>query len=80
MVGKIIKNISNDYTVLSLDKKYVCKASGKIRKLKMIPLVGDNVEFDEKNCYIEKILNRKNSLVRPPVSNVEQAFISAVTK
>lgn len=80
MIGKIIKNISNDYTVLCDNKKYVCKASGKIRKLNMTPLVGDNVEFDQNKFYIKEILKRKNQLVRPSVSNIDQAFIITSVK
>ena len=74
MEGKIIKIISNDYTVKS-DKLYICKSRGKFRNDKVTPLVGDNVVFDEENNYILKIKTRKNELVRPPVSNIDQAYI-----
>ena len=30
MQGIIIKNISNDYTILSENEKYICKARGKL--------------------------------------------------
>ena len=75
MQGKIIKNISNDYTVLSNNNIYVCKSRGKFRNLKLTPLVGDEVDFDEKNNYILNIYPRKNELLRPPVSNIDQAVI-----
>ena len=75
MNGKIIKIISNDYTVLTDKKAYVCKSRGKFRNEKITPLVGDNVIFDEKNNYILEIKSRKNELVRPPVSNIDQAVI-----
>lgn len=80
MTGKIVKNISNDYTVSSNGELYVCKARGKIRTLDIKPLVGDNVIFDETNNYIMEILPRKNFLRRPPISNVDQAFIITSTK
>ncbi|MBD9085679.1 ribosome small subunit-dependent GTPase A [bacterium] len=80
MNGKIIKNISNDYTVLSNNQYYVCKARGKIRNLKITPLVGDEVVFDEKNNYILEIKPRRNELVRPPICNVDQAFIITSAK
>ena len=80
MQGQIIKNVSNDYTVLSENKKFICKARGKFRKLNLIPLVGDYVIFDEKNNYILEILPRKNSLVRPPVSNIDQIIIVTSVK
>lgn len=75
MIGRIIKCISNDYTVLADDKTYLCKSRGKFRKLQLTPLVGDLVKFDEQHCYILEILPRKNSLVRPPVANIDQAIL-----
>ncbi len=75
MIGKIIKNISNDYTVLANNNLYVCKSRGKFRNLNITPLVGDNVIFDEKNKYILEIQPRKNSLVRPPVANIDNCVI-----
>lgn len=80
MQGRIIKLISNDYTVLADDKLYVCKARGKFRNLNITPLVGDLVDFDEFNNYIMEIGARNNSLVRPPVSNIDQAIIIASVK
>ena len=44
MEGRIIRQISNDYTVLS-DKEYICKARGVFRKNAETPLVGDIVEL-----------------------------------
>lgn len=79
MNGRIIKNISNDYTVLA-DKEYVCKVRGKIRNLNIIPKVGDKVIFDKNNNYITDILERKNSLTRPPICNVDKAFIITSVK
>ena len=79
MVGKIIKQVSNDYTVKS-DKLYICKARGKFRNLHVTPLVGDNVEFDPDNKYILDILDRKNELERPSISNVDQAVIVTSVK
>lgn len=75
MQGKIIKQISNDYTVLVNNEKIVCKARGKFRNLKITPLVGDEVIIDLENKYIKEILPRKNELVRPSVANVDQAII-----
>ena len=80
MNGKIIKQISNDYTVKCKDNYYVCKARGKFRKMKVTPLVGDNVIIDEKNKYILEIEKRSNELVRPPIANVDQAVIITSVK
>lgn len=75
--GRIIKQISNDYTVQSQvdDKIYVCKARGKFRKMEISPLVGDFVNFDADERYILDVLPRKNELNRPRISNVDQAMI-----
>lgn len=77
--GKIIKIISNDYTVLS-NQEYICKSRGKFRKQKITPLVGDNVIFDANQNYILEIKPRKNELVRPPVANIDQTFIITSVK
>lgn len=75
MQGIIIKNISNDYTVRVNDTDYICKPRGKFRLNNVSPLVGDIVNIDEINNYILEILPRRNSLVRPPIANVDQAVI-----
>ena len=80
MIGTIIKNISNDYTVISNNQLYICKPCGKLRNQKKIPLVGDQVTFDEKNNYILDISKRKNELIRPPVANIDQAIIVTSVK
>lgn len=81
MRGRIIKLISNDYTVYTNNQcEYICKSRGKFRNEKVKPLVGDIVDFDEKNHYILNIEKRKNELVRPPVSNVDQVIIVTSTK
>ena len=80
MEGLIIKNISNDYTVKSNNNVYICKARGKFKKDKIIPLVGDKVTFDENNNYIMKIHKRKNNLIRPSVANVDQALVVTSVK
>ena len=75
MIGKIIKNISNLYTVLADNKEYVCQPRGVFRKDKITPLVGDIVEFDQQNLLIMKILPRKNQLLRPNVANIDYCVI-----
>lgn len=75
MTGRIIKNISNDYTIESDNKLYICKPCGKLRMKNITPLVGDFVEFDENNNYLLNILPRKNELVRPSIANVDYGVI-----
>jgi ribosome biogenesis GTPase len=81
MQGKIIKGISGFYYVHT-DKNsvYECKAKGIFRKNKIKPLVGDNVEIDvideqEKKGNVVEIYERTNELIRPAVSNVDQALV-----
>lgn len=77
-VGKIIKSLSGFYYVLCEGEVYQCRGRGNFRKKKVTPLVGDLVEFKAENKeegYILSIENRKNELVRPPISNVDQALI-----
>ena len=80
MQGLIIQNISNDYKVKNSNCIYTCKARGKFRKDKIIPLVGDTVIFDENNNYILEIKKRKNFLIRPTVANIDQALIVTSVK
>lgn len=80
MRGRIIKNISNDYTIDNNGKLYTCKPRGKFRLNNQIPLVGDIVEFDEINNYILNIESRKNELIRPSIANVDMAVIVTSVK
>lgn len=75
MKGQIVKVISNDYTVKYEDKKIVCKARGVFRNRNITPLAGDYCLFDVDNKLITDILDRKNELKRPPVSNIDYAII-----
>ena len=78
ITGKIIKGIGGFYYVETADTVYECKARGNFRNKKIIPLVGDNVEItvnENAENRIENILPRKNSLIRPPLANIDQLFI-----
>lgn len=80
MEGRIIKNISNDYVVKVDNELYTCKPRGKFRISNLTPLVGDIVEIDNNNNYIIDIKKRKNSLIRPSVSNIDKAIIVTSVK
>ena len=73
--GKIVKQISNDYTVKVDNKSYICKARGKFRNMGITPLVGDNALIDCNTKCIIEIKSRKNELIRPSIANVDQAVI-----
>ncbi len=77
MTGLIIKIISNQYTILTEEgQEVLAVAMGKLR-LGSKPLVGDKVEYEllDGRYAIQKILPRKNYLVRPAIANVDQAMI-----
>lgn len=81
MQGKIMKGIAGFYYVHAAGSGiYECKAKGVFRSQNVKPLVGDDVEMtildeEEKTGNIEKILPRKNELIRPAVANVDQALV-----
>lgn len=80
MQGRIIRQISNLYTVKVGDMLYGCRARGKFRKDNISPMVGDNVIINPDDYVIEDILDRKNELDRPVIANVDMAFIVTSAK
>ena len=81
MIGRIIKIVSNDYTVKCEDgNTYICKARGVFRNKKITPLVGDFVKITKEKNLIEEIMKRKNELIRPPVSNIDIALLVTSAK
>lgn len=75
MIGKIVKQISNDYTVKVDNNLYTCKARGKFKHDGITPLVGDNALIDPENKLLLEILPRINELIRPSIANVDQAVV-----
>lgn len=73
--GTIIKQISNQYTVLCEDQEFICTPRGKFRNDGISPFVGDQVIIDAEHHLIWEIEPRKNLLERPNVSNVDYALI-----
>lgn len=89
MTGKIIKGIAGFYYVYIsqleengtfVKEVYECKAKGIFRNEGVKPLVGDQVEIEvldeaNKKGNIVSVLERRNSLIRPAVANVDQALV-----
>lgn len=80
MSNRILKGIAGFYYVHNGRSVYECKARGLFRKKGMKPLVGDLVDFeviDEENKKgnIIEIKERKVSLIRPAVANIDQALV-----
>ncbi len=74
MNGKIIKLLSGVYTVETTDGLYECRAKGSFRKQGISPVPGDDVEIlamADHTGRIERILPRKNYMIRPNVANVD---------
>lgn len=84
--GIITKGIGGTYTVGTSDGVlYLCQIRGGIRKSGLTPAVGDNVIITESGdpdipYVLEKILPRKNSLVRPPLANVDVLILCFAVK
>ena len=75
MQGQVVKIISNQFFVLVGSDIITCSQRGKLKQERTMPLVGDKVIIDSKKRVIEKILPRKNELIRPRVANIDQAFV-----
>lgn len=78
MQGRIIKALAGFYYVESDGQVYQTRARGNFRKKGQKPYVGDFVEFsaeEQSEGYILSIEERKNSLVRPPIVNIDQAVV-----
>jgi len=78
--GIIIKGVGGFYYVSNADGVYECRARGIFRKENIKPMVGDKVKIQvidekKKKGNVEVIEERKNSLIRPRVANVDQAII-----
>ena len=79
--GKIIKGIAGFYYIdVPENGIFECKAKGLFRNKGIKPLVGDNVIIDvidpeNKKGNIITIEERKNELIRPAVSNIDQAML-----
>ena len=78
--GKIVRIISNLYSVLVNDTIIEARARGKFRKDEISPMVGDEVIIDVEKKYIVEILPRKNYLTRPNISNIDLVICVTSTK
>ncbi len=81
MEGKITKLLAGVYTVETANGSYLCRAKGSFRKAGVSPVPGDNVEIlalPDRTGRIDKILTRRNYMIRPNVANVDVlCYVSA---
>jgi ribosome biogenesis GTPase / thiamine phosphate phosphatase len=76
--GQIRKALSGYYYVYDNGELIQCRGRGVFRNRGESPLVGDFVEYDKEDQsegYVMKLHPRKNELVRPPIANIDQAFL-----
>ncbi|MBQ0043173.1 MAG: ribosome small subunit-dependent GTPase A [Lachnospiraceae bacterium] len=86
MEGRIVKGIAGFYYVKAMDGNlYECKARGIFRKDQTKPMVGDYVDIEivsmeDRTGNVCRLGDRKNELLRPAVSNVDQALVIFAVK
>lgn len=88
--GKVIKGLGGLYNV-RVDEKdgtvsiYTCRAKGILHKDEEKLLIGDNVvisidDTTPDGIVISQIEDRKNSLIRPPIANLDYLFMVFAAK
>ena len=80
--GLIIRATGGFYYVESENRVYECKARGVFRKNSISPVVGDIVIIEipeEGYAFINSIEARKNYIVRPPMSNIDNLVLVVST-
>lgn len=77
-IGKLIKGVGGLYTVrFDNGETVTCKARGAFRHESLKPVIGDDVAvISDGGDVISRICERKNQLIRPPISNVGVIFIT----
>ena len=79
MDGVILKALSGFYYVdTGRGDLVACRARGKFRHRKIVPLVGDRVAItvlDDGSGMVDEIRPRKNEFQRPAVANIDQLVI-----
>lgn len=78
MTGRIIYSVSGFYTVDTGAETLICHARGIFRKRGIAPLTGDFVEVTRNadgTGSITEVAERRNMLVRPPVSNIDALLL-----
>lgn len=82
--GLIVKALGGFYYVLTGAEVLECRARGVFRKEEISPMVGDQVMVEPAQPgkgTVTAILPRKNSLIRPPVANLDRlAMVVSATQ
>ncbi len=81
MIGRVIKGIGGFYFVHDGEKAVMGKARGNLKRNKELIYVGDIVDYDidvndcDNECVINKVVERRNFMTRPPVSNLDMLVV-----
>ena len=81
MKGTVVKGIGGFYFVHDGENVVMGKARGNLKRNKKLIYVGDIVDFDidqsdmDGDCVIYRVIERKNFLNRPPVSNLDTLVV-----
>ncbi|MBR6513501.1 MAG: ribosome small subunit-dependent GTPase A [Clostridia bacterium] len=78
MEGIIIKGLGGLYDILCDGSIVQCRARGVFRHENITPYVGDRVVIED-DCIVD-IVDRHNTLIRPPMANLDILFIVAAAK
>lgn len=83
--GRIVKGVGGLYEIalVGSDERVSCRAKGSFRHDDVKPYVGDLVTVgydDAGNSVISEINERKNSIIRPPLANLDMLFIVLPSK
>ena len=78
--GTLVRGVGSFYTVHDNEgQEFTLRCKKKFRREKVTPMVGDDVLFlpgrGEEHGWLEEILPRKTSCLRPPVANVTRLVI-----
>ena len=79
--GTVVKGIGGFYFVHDGTETVMGKARGNLKRNKELIYVGDIVDFDidkddrDGECVINSVIERKNYLARPPVSNLDMLVV-----
>ena len=81
MIGRVIKGIGGFYFVHDGEKAVMGKARGNLKRNKELIYVGDIVDFEidehdcDNECVINRVVERRNFMTRPPVSNLDMLVV-----
>ena len=81
MTGTVVKGIGGFYFVHDGSGVVMGKARGNLKRNKELIYVGDIVDFDidehdgDNECVIHRVIERRNHLTRPPVSNLDMLVV-----